>query len=683
RPTPRGTAINSRPSSMVAAAASATPPTSDRNIPEPLVPWESETKILLRDFFDESTGALRYDVVVQRVGELSEALTQWQRAEPAEHTFSTRAFSSDIQKALTDAERILNNALETFPSPHLMSTHPSNPVIASYILLKTKFGAQKVKKYDDLLRLHYPKLLQCEVYAQKHDVNYPCFAELYKLTEILPEFSAVLMRARGAPSGLFSPAENYHQWCQKKWAMMPLTELVRAGCVDAALADAVAEKMKAHVALVEPERTCVEKQYYLAELIKLGAKTGKFDIAVYEASAIKMMWPEVAFENDQHRIFSDVVKFLETKLVTEIDKTFVVADDVRDVRQTFDAKHKYTEAALQQIFSALLPQPIAPNAALPSQLGMLHSKFFSLSEPILGGMEVTQALKIMALNLLENQPINAIAVKLLFSRVGFSYVWVGGEGDCKTWCSLLRAEMVTQDERAPLCAQLITILGKATHSLALVDSTQPQLFLESDCMALFNVILKPNDVIQDMENALRAIWEYPPIQKAIKKNPNGTLTFLSSPVAQHLIDDPKTNLVKKYGPAKALYTLLQDVIQNIVRFQDTFKNIEYDQREGCTRTLSQIQTTAGLDVMENQNNCDAKKLMAYASIEAGFDQLVAKLKEIRDGLGAEKNKTFGALIQGALEAMEAARTAWDTRVAYFLNLSELISANRSAMACAA
>ncbi|MDP1574528.1 MAG: pentapeptide repeat-containing protein [Coxiellaceae bacterium] len=565
------------------------------------------------------------------------------------------------------ASIMLRNAL------HSITTLTEN--IAN--LLK-KYQYLKAKNDDTrfvdqlLLEQIFPEFLKQIIYRQASKIiPYKLLNDFFKESGLPSHVKEIMSNAQFVFSGevrlITVNKALFLKTCHIAWGELSLSTLVDINVAAKETAACVFEKMKAHSQLREPERTCVERQYYLARLIQ----TEKYSEAEKEAEALRAAWPTYPFEDDQYGIFSTMSDTIKKGLIKSVEEKLsasVSAEDEKNVKDYF--YQQCQPGRIQEVFKKLM-MPVG-FYELRTKLRAAHEKLFYFTNPMTDAIDVTVLMRRIAKNvLLYKQPIDQDDVKLLYRCVNRPFVWIAGETE-------RQALFQAADQNVCLPEMIRRMLGNAMMADDLLKNNAREimdasLIKEQDFKDFVNGLLDIPAITDDLKKIFRSIWlEYEPIKRAVRELPNGDLLFADPDVSETraLVAHPEINMMK-LRQAKTLYELFKDIELAILNPSYNFSGVR--------------QISVSCDVFLARESYQKEKfpvpaLLPIREISCEIGHLRKQLDDFLLELGDESTKTFGKKINLASEAVRARKKTWEKHVTALIQLQDRVPEQRSAMA---
>ena len=593
------------------------------------------------------------------------------------------AIEKAIQKA-KKAKKILDAALSDFKkSVYLFGESSINNVIkrgqdqaeivASYLFLKAAGETEAVAQYDKQLKeVIYPNYLRYALRPAAERNGTSKFR--YNLAEELFICSGVVHEARrlavesdcrnevSGGAGFFARKESsskevFENSCLKRWANIPLFGLKQAGFVDSVIFDAVQEKM-ASVAVNDQNRLCIERIFYLNELIK----REKFDDAIREAKAIKATYGDLLKNQPKlsvmlNEALNDAVTEIKRRIVMESKK--MLAEHKPDPDNLLGKDHNHLSNKIDSICgvrNAALTELTDIFTAINSSCLFMKSDINAMCSAIQHGVTNTYALKTIAESVLVNQPFDhqlLLALDPETARNYYSVVWVCEEHEkaalskqLQTAITAEAAENGRNSSRRELLQGLRNCIGSINPvdellKTPLTISNVTTKIRHEDVVLMHRGAIGTQYVMQLLEKAFEPLWKYGPIQKAITHNADGSMTFA----------DPKDPNTKN---------LIDKSVMSILHFSNPMINFQkYEFVIALHGALSTFRKNLSHDDITPDKNYHEK-------ITENFKGLITSLGVVREQIreSGEQGKTFDKLIldeekqTGVLAAVTEAQSKW-------------------------
>ena len=618
---------------------------------------------------------------------------------------------ADIQAALTtlnsvalaNAKMVLDQALVTplEESTHLLGrgaktkedrTELADELVQAYHCVKDHDKAA-TEKYDGILKNEiYPHFLQYVVHDEKRSLasngeqvdffRYGCVESLGKESQTMPSMLLALSvhrtEGKSAQFGLIQPTmpfdKQFIQICQKEWATMPLAQLANAGCVDVAIAKTVAKKMEAHPGSVsEADRTRLEKEYYLGELLK----AGKFEEAQHEAAAIKMAFPKINSLNTLHQILNEAVnKLIEDEVIsrmlpiakdianpenagfTDIERLTKYSSIATGLKEEFNK----TSADLKSIFDAV---------GL-SNHDTCYMRFSNVSSAACNGIPITFALRAIADKASQNQTPDPALVATVEACATKPFHWIGaGDKDNKQWIETGRpfnsknqlAINAGSSSSAELCT---TARATANAAVSIADYAIDQ--------SLSSKSADPKNLASLKHSACHAADASEAIQNAVQ----GVFAYDKFALAQN---ESKTGLLSKTNEAAVIGEDKKYAAKNRIGGLNECEIKELNLKREDGKTPYPIMNPEGSNLLNTTfikyllaNELQAKLTQIKSVLETApdketvqncFDSVTNALEKISKTLEkiGEKGKSFDSLIETTKTKMLSARETWENKMA--------------------
>src|SRR3990167_2057741 len=472
------------------------------------------------------------------------------------------------------------------------------------------------------------------IHAHREPGNRTYRALVKTLAKIKPDTQAVSPISFEGSQLVASPKtetkkENHIGWKQKS-----LSTLFKASFVEKSVASPVKK-----IEPAPPQKiTVVERQYYLAELIK------------------QKKWAEAKKETKILFEENPTIKLIDTPFFMAI--TSLKKEYAEKVCKIYDEMVYDSKESLMTLFS-VQHDHIMENLREISDLSggefLTHAhNFLCFGTLVKNGLEITVALEEMIYCNLVDKPFSEIHLKRVFSLTHYaSLVWVGSASQKNALIEKMQSKIIMSDSTK---AMRLTVLSGLVQKIPLCEDfrQKPYEMTEGDLRALSCSVFLFNEAFSRIKQAFYAVWSYLPIQAAIKKQGNYFI-FDKLSVAYTKIKN-KSDIIA-FEKAAELYQLVNQLEEKMTTFSFSFQDNS---------------NAALLDLLEDKNLRDVRSLLGYDEMINGFMRLESKLREIHLALRHEKaglyrqENPFGQYISnahpqspGALEKLLTEREQWE------------------------